>query len=92
MKKNTEEIERYKKAKKSVLALDCLIIPMGIGCVLVPDTYGVIQTGLFCGVAALFIISMIVQWTMCNCPYCGKHFLAGAMYAKECPECHHKLP
>ena len=91
-KNNAEEIESYKKAKRSVLILDSLIIPLGICCVLIPDSHSSFQMGLFCFVAALFVVSMIVQWAFCKCPYCGKHFLAGAMYAKECPECHHKLP
>lgn len=39
----------------------------------------------------LLVMSFIVAYNFCKCPYCGKHILIGMLTVKDCPKCHRNL-
>lgn len=82
------KFDRAKNAVKTCLALCIVLCLMSIITASVNPNLSFIAT-VISGIC--FILSFVIAYLYCTCPYCGKHIMLGMFKAKRCPKCQRDL-
>lgn len=82
------KFDRAKNAVKTCLVL-CLILCLFSIILSSSDPSLSVTVMLISGIC--FVLSIVIAYLYCICPYCGKHIILGMFKIKRCPKCRRDL-